>query len=172
MRMIATAMVVCLAATAADAACLPNDLGCAVHGGSGLVYDQGRFTPRTDMSRGSYYINQPAQPTIVPRRRAVPYDPADPAQDPSAETDWRDFDMRDGDMNPWTTPEEWRRTQTQQTETERRYAPTDAPYAQPGTRRGAVTQRRGPSSGPQAPADSPQGAASSAFSTTNQTLRR
>ncbi|HET7410883.1 MAG TPA: hypothetical protein VFJ13_11860 [Paracoccaceae bacterium] len=172
MRMLATAIAACLTVTAAEAACLPNDLGCYVHGGSGLVLDQGRFVPRNDRAGGNYYIDRIAPAATAPRRRVDRYDQTSPAGDASTDTRWRDFDLRDGEVDPWSDLDARRGTPEQQALTDAPYAPADDPYAQPGGQRPSASALRTPSYASQGPADAPQGRATSFFDAPDPAVRR
>lgn len=71
MRTFAITAILALAATtalpfgAAEAACLPDDLGCTVHGGSGMVFDRGGFMPRGQS--GNMYVDRATRRVTSPR---------------------------------------------------------------------------------------------------------
>lgn len=99
MRTLAITVIVTLAATTAlpgkaQAICLADDLACSVHGGSGMVLEQGRFTPRA--RSGNFYLEQTVRGATSPRqveryRRGAPEAETWPDTNWDRFSDWQEL---------------------------------------------------------------------------------
>lgn len=159
----------------AEAACMADDLGCSVHGGSGLVFDRGGFVPRTGNVAGSRYIDRATRAATSPQA-GERYRQRTPDRDTRLQTDWDDlsgwdeFDRRMG--NSRRMPDSSDLTGDDNLEDDEaapqlqgNHELTRQRSAQPGQRAPAraAPARKAPASGPSGYADSPQKAASSFF---------
>lgn len=191
MRPLAITVIITLAATTAlpfgtaKAACLPDDLACSVHGGSGMVLERGGFVPRA--RSGNFYVDRATRAATTLRqseryRRSAPEREARPEAGWDGLSDWQELGQPGRDfqeMGPGAsgitgaTPDPYGETTSEL---------DNDPQINPRLRTNQSIRRapqaparsaQGPARGPTGIADSPQSAATSFFnSSSNQAPRR
>jgi len=180
LRPLAITLIVTLAATTAlpfstaRAACLPDDLSCAVHGGSGMVLERGRFVPRA--RSGNFYVDRATRAVTSPRqseryRRSTPERETSPAAGWDSLSNWQELgqprrgfqETRPGMSGITGGPDPYDETTSEfdgDPEINPRLRPDRTIRRAP---QAPARSAQGPARGPTGIADSPQSAATSFF---------
>lgn len=166
-----------LPSNTAKAACLPDNLACTVHGGSGMVLERGRFVPRA--SSGNFYVDRATRAVTAPQE-SDRYRRATPEAEWDGLSNWQELDQ------PGLESREYRPGMSGISSTgSDPYGETASeldndPEVNPRLRANQTIRRapqvparaQTPARGPTGIADAPQSAATSFFNRSSQPARR